>query len=163
MRARPISAWPQRAGLAALALVCGGAAPGGMPQKPPPAPVVPHVTDYYGTRVTDDYRWMEKPGSKRLAAFMREQNDYTRAVLARIPGRDRLRRDIGRLSNTDTSIYWLDEAGGRYFYMQVSPGGNTAHLYVRDGLKGRARMLIDPMRFSRNKVPQAINFYQPSP
>lgn len=166
MKAQFLDPWPARGvRLAVLAACCGAAATAGaaMPQKPPLAPVIPHVTDYYGTRVIDDYRWMEKPGSKRLAKFMREQNAYTRAMLARIPGRAQLAREIDRLSNADTGIYWLDEAGSKYFYLQVAPGENTAALYVRDGLAGPGRMLIDPMRFSRHKVPQAINFYQPSP
>ncbi len=132
-------------------------------ENPPAAPVVPYVTDYYGAKVTDNYRWMEKPDSKRLAAFMRQQNDNTRAALARIPGRAKLAQEIAKLSNTDTNIYWLSEAGGKYFYMRLAPGENTGHLDVQDGLAGKARMLIDPMQFSKNKVPQAVNFYQPSP
>ena len=162
-------AWPERIASLTLAVslagvVCGlPAARAATLQKPPLAPVVPHVADYYGTKVTDDYRWMEKAGSKRLADYMRQQNDYTRAMLARIPGRASLTREIEALSNADTAVFWTAEAGGKYFYMQIAPGQNIARLYVRDGLAGKARMLVDPMRFSSNGVPQAVNYFQPSP
>ncbi|HQU01976.1 MAG TPA: hypothetical protein PLI12_05965, partial [Acetobacteraceae bacterium] len=125
------------------------------PAKPPVAAVHPVVTDYFGTKVTDDYRWMEAPHSAALAAYMKGQAIYTNEMLARIPGRAKLAADIGKVSNIDTSVYWLSMAGGKYFYMKIGPGQNVADLYVRDGLTGKETKLIDPMSFSKNGVPQA--------
>ncbi len=132
------------------------------PAKPPVAAVHPVVTDYFGTKVTDDYRWMEAPHNAALAAYMKGQAIYTNEMLARIPGRAKLAAAIGKVSNIDTSVYWVSVAGGKYFYMKIGPGQNVADLYVRDGLTGKETKLIDPMSFSKNGVPQALNFYQPS-
>ncbi|MDX5931444.1 prolyl oligopeptidase family serine peptidase [Acidiphilium acidophilum] len=138
------------------------AAPASIP-KPPPAPIVAHVSHDFGTPVTDDYRWMEKPGSKRFAAFMKTQNAYTRKVLAAIPGKQALYEEIKRDANVGTSVFWVTRADGRIFYMGVAPGQNTAHLFVLDRIGGTPRLLIDPMRFSTNHVPQALNYYFVSP
>src|SRR5215470_2874028 len=70
------------------------------PAPPPPAPamilpgvpagpkarVADVVENYFGTAVHDPYRWMETGGDE-LTAWMRAQNDATRAALAKIPGR----------------------------------------------------------------------------
>lgn len=131
--------------------------------KPPQAPSVAHVSHDFGTPVTDDYHWMEKPGSKRFAAFMKTQNAYTRKVLAAIPGKQALYEEIKRDANVGTSVFWVTRADGRIFYMGVAPGQNTAHLFVLDRIGGTPRLLIDPMRFSTNHIPQALNYYFVSP
>jgi prolyl oligopeptidase len=138
------------------------AAPSWIP-KPPPAPIVAHVSDDFGTKVTDDYRWMEKPGSKRFASFMKTQNAYTRKVLAAIPGKQALYAEIKRDANVGTSVFWVTRADGKIFYMGVAPGQNTAHLFVLDRIGAKPRLLIDPMQFSTNHIPQALNYYFVSP
>ena len=51
-------------------------------QDPPPrAPVRPVADTYFGQTVIDPYRWMEEAKSAELAAWMKAQSDYTRAVL----------------------------------------------------------------------------------
>ena len=131
--------------------------------KPAPAPAIRHVGDHFGTKVIDDYRWMEKPGSKRLAAYMRAQNAYTRKVLAAIPGRQALYEAIKKDANVGTAVFHVTRAAGKIFYMGVAPGQNTAHLFVLDRIGAKPRLLIDPMRFARKGVPQAINYYFVSP
>jgi len=59
-------------------------------QPPPPAPVRPVTEDYFGTKVVDPYRYMEDLKNPEVEAWFKAQNDYTRAVLASIPGRDSL-------------------------------------------------------------------------
>ena len=57
-----------------------------MAQSAPPRALVREVTDeYFGTQVIDPYRWLEKTSDPEVAAWMRAQNDYTRAVLAKSP------------------------------------------------------------------------------
>jgi Prolyl oligopeptidase, N-terminal beta-propeller domain len=58
--------------------------------SPPVAPVKPVTTNYYGTKVVDPYRYMENLKDPKVKAWMKAQNDYTRAVLARIPGREKI-------------------------------------------------------------------------
>ena len=54
--------------------------------KLPNAPVREVTDDYFGTKVTDPYRWIENTKDPEVAARMKAQNDYTRTVLASIPG-----------------------------------------------------------------------------
>lgn len=128
----------------------------------PVAPVHPVTNIYWGTPVVDDYRWMEKPGSKRLAAWMKAQNAYTRALLASMPGHEPLLRKIERASRSTARTGPLIRAGGDDFYLQTGAGQNTAKLYVRVEKSGATRLLVDPNRFGTRAVPAAVNFFQPS-
>lgn len=58
--------------------------------QPPVAPVRPVVDDYFGTKVTDPYRWMEDMKNPELLDWMKAQNAYTRQTLEAIPGRQKL-------------------------------------------------------------------------
>jgi prolyl oligopeptidase len=47
--------------------------------KPPAAAIKPATDSYFGTTITDPYRWMEKgPEDPEFMQFLKEQNDYTR-------------------------------------------------------------------------------------
>ena len=108
---------------------------------PPVAKIEPVTTVYYGTPVTDDYRWMEAPNSKPLAEFMKGQNDYARSKLDSIPGRTELLKEISAANNTANSTSALVIAGGKYFYRQMAPGQNTAKVYMRDVASGKSPYL----------------------
>jgi prolyl oligopeptidase len=128
----------------------------------PVAAVKPVVTNYYGTPVTDDYRWMEATPNPALAAYEKGQNAHTRAALDSIPGRAKLLADIAADSNLTSYIDALISMAGRDFYTQVAPGQNTAKLYMRDEKTGAVKRLIDPDTFGKPGQAEAINFFQPS-
>ncbi len=52
---------------------------------PPPTPVHEVTDDYFGTKVTDPYRWLENTKDPEVVAWMKAQNDYTRAILGAHP------------------------------------------------------------------------------
>jgi prolyl oligopeptidase len=141
--------------IAAVLLACHAAY-----AAPPVAPVHPFVTNYYGTPVTDNYRWMESPGSQALAAYMKSQNAYTRAILDSLPGRAALLKEIAHNGNQISETDAVVIANGQYFYVQTRPGENTAKLFVRDAAGG-TKILVDPDAFSK-AGPEAINYFQPS-
>src|SRR4051794_33118213 len=72
----------------------------GTPQAPPLAPVKPVTDDYHGITVSDRYRYMEKLDDPAVQTWFKGQDNYTRSVLARIPGRDRLLARIKELDQT---------------------------------------------------------------
>jgi prolyl oligopeptidase len=148
--------------LAAAALCL--AAPAGFAAAPPPPVAAVHsvVTNYYGTSVTDNYRWMEAPDNPALAAFMKGQNAYTRTMLDSLPGRAMLLKDIATDNNLGSGVDGFIIAGGKYFYVQTLPGQNSGKLYVRDPATGKATLLVDPDKFGAPGSAQAINFFQPS-
>ena len=136
-----------------------------VPMAPPVAPVRPVTTDYYGTSVTDPYRYIENLSDPEVDAWFKAQNAYTRGVLAKIPGRDPLLARIRELDqSTPAKVHDVNLIpGGRYFYQKMLANEIVSRLYVRDGLDGQERVLLDPAKYpapagSHN----AISYYTPS-
>jgi prolyl oligopeptidase len=132
--------------------------------RPPVARVRPVVDDYFGTKVTDPYRYMEHLDSPEVAEWMKAQNDYTRRVLGRISGRDELRARIEQLDKSIPArvggIRRL--ATGRYFYLKLLRDESVTKLYMRDGTSGEEKLLVDPKKISGKDTPSAINYFSPS-
>jgi prolyl oligopeptidase len=107
------------------------------------------VETQFGVAVADPYRWLEN--DVRVDAQVRDwvtaQNQVTQGYLASLPGRDILARRMKRLYDYERHGV-PRKAGGRYFYTRNTGLQNQSPLYVREGLDGAERLLIDPNRLS---------------
>ena len=130
---------------------------------PPVAPRVPVVDDYFGTKITDDYRWMEDRHAPKFEQWCREQGRYARSVLDRIPGRDALQARIAAHTGGGTVATQVHQAGGKVFYLKLEPGQDTFKLYVRDGVDGAESLLVDPDKDASPGHHFAIDYFEPSP
>ncbi|MGA8366289.1 MAG: prolyl oligopeptidase family serine peptidase [Candidatus Acidiferrales bacterium] len=135
------------------------------PASPPIAPVRPVTDDYFGTKVVDPYRYMENLKDPKVAAWFKGQNAYTRAVLAKIPGRDALLARIKELDEStpervsDVRVI----PGGRYFYQKRLATENVSKLYMRQGLDGPEKLILDPDKYPSPKGSHnSISYYGPS-
>jgi prolyl oligopeptidase len=129
----------------------------------PDTPVREVVDDYFGTKVSDPYRWLENSRDLEVIAWMKAQNEYARAVLANIPGRDQLLDRIKELDRAGSLISGLKVVAGHYFYMKVDPGSNVYKLYVRNTLTAAERLLVDPEKLSIDSdIHFFIDYFQPS-
>ncbi|HTO77592.1 MAG TPA: prolyl oligopeptidase family serine peptidase [Thermoanaerobaculia bacterium] len=130
--------------------------------KPPAAPVRDVTDTYFGQSVVDPYRWMENTKDPEVVAWMKAQNDYTRAVLERIPGRSELLSRIQALDNAGVTVPQVQRGGEHFFYFKVEPGSDNRKLYVRDGLKGQERLLVDPEKLGQAGKHWSIDYFSPS-
>jgi prolyl oligopeptidase len=129
----------------------------------PQTPVRAVIDDYFGTKVADPYRWLENTSAPEVIAWMKAQNDYTRAVLARIPGRDELLARIKSLDNAGNVVSALQVWGGHYFYYKTEPGSDNRKLFVRDTLSSPERLLVDPEKMTTaDGKHYSIDYFQPS-
>ena len=132
-----------------------------------PIAAVRNVTDnFFGTTVTDPYRYFENKKSPEVVAWMKAHNDQARAALAKIPGRDAM---LAKLTEYDASV--SDRVGSitrllgdLYFLERRSATDNQFKLYMRRGLSGFETLLVDPEALEKSTgKPHAINWYVPSP
>jgi prolyl oligopeptidase len=109
---------------------------------PPPTPREDVVDTWHGESISDPYRWLEG-SSDRIRTWTDAQNARTRAVLDTVPARRafaaRLREllSVGLLSTPRPAGPWL-------FYTRREGAQKQAVLYVRRGLAGEDRALVDP-------------------
>jgi prolyl oligopeptidase len=153
----------RRRGAALVFGLVGAAAALAGAGSPPVAPVRPVTDSYFGTPVTDAYRYLENLQDPQVQAWMHAQADYTRARLDALPGRAALLERIHVLSNADTRSGGFVRRGERYFYLQIDPGAQQPRLYWRDGLQGEAQLLIDPAALAAAPgTHYALDYYVPS-
>ena len=128
------------------ASICYAQTPSVAPAKPPVAPVRPVTDDYFGTKVVDNYRYMENLNDPEVQSWFKNQDAYTRAALASIPGHDKLLARMRELRMSAparvTDVQRLP--GDLYFYQELLAGQQIPKLYMRQGLKGEERLLVDP-------------------
>jgi prolyl oligopeptidase len=148
------------------ALILAARLPGAAIPSPPPAVPRPVQDTYFGTTVTDPYRYFEKVKTDvEVQAWFKAQADYTRAVLDSIPGRATLLKRKLELANaTPAHVSDLSLLPGRIFYEERSADEIQYSLYTRAGWDGPAELLVDiPKLNSPDGTPAGINFYLPSP
>ena len=148
-QAEPLASSPTKPGKLPQDVVTRSSDPSaatGTLTKPPVARAdVVHDT-YFGETVDDPYRWMENDKDPGWLPFLKAQNDYTRAVLDKLPGRDALLKRIQQLSGDTVQTNRLQRAGGKLFFQQRPLGADNLKLSVRES--GRDRVLVDPTKLS---------------
>lgn len=110
---------------------------------------VNQVDDYFGTKISDPYRWLEKDTAKNTEAWVKEQNALTNDYLAKIPARDRIKKRLTEL--WDYPKYGAPYRQGRYYVFGKNDGlQNQGVVYYQSGLNGEAQVLIDPNKLSND-------------
>lgn len=131
---------------------------------PYPATRLKPVTDiYHGTAVVDPYRWMEDMKSPEFQTWLRAQADHAKATLAQLPGRAALRERLGQLADAGESTGGYELIAGQLFYLKRAPGQNQSRLWLRAGVEGAERELLDPNNIPGEPGKHAIDWYTPSP
>jgi prolyl oligopeptidase len=105
----------------------------------------------HGVSVADPYRWLEDQDSPETRAWIEEQNRYTQAVVGALPGRDAIHKRLEQLLKIDT-IGIPTARGDRYFFSKRLATQNQAVIYLRQGLKGKDEVLVDPNQMSADQT-----------
>jgi prolyl oligopeptidase len=105
------------------------------------------VDDYFGTKVTDPYRWLEDESSAETAKWVEQENAVTFAYLDKIPFRSQVKQRIEKLYNYPK--YSAPARKGVYFFYSKNDGlQNQSVLYLQKGLTGTPEVLLDPNKLS---------------
>ena len=131
-----------------------------VPEAPPVAPIKPMLDIYHGTKVVDNYRWLEDGNSPETKKWVAEEMSYTRAILDPLPGRDAIHKRLTELLSIG-SITAPFLAGKHYFYTKREGMQNQPVLYVRDGLNSPDRVLVDANQLAADGT-IALDWFQPS-
>jgi prolyl oligopeptidase len=114
-------------------------------------------------------RYMENLQDPAVQSWFKAQNDYARGVLAGIPGRGKLFArivELGESTSADVgAVHRLP--GDLYIYKKHLATESVAKIYMRHGLNGEERLLIDPERVTvavenRGKGKSAIDSFEMS-
>ena len=130
------------------------------PGAPPRAQAKPIVDIYHGTKVVDNYRWLEDGNSPETQKWVADEMAYTRVLLDPLPGRDAIHKRLTELLSIGSITAPLI-AGKHYFYTKREGMQNQPVLYVRDSLNGPDRVLVDANQLAADGT-IALDWFQPS-
>ena len=105
------------------------------------------VDDYFGTKVSDPYRWLENDRAPEVERWVEAQNKVTFAYLDKIPYRQKIKARLTALYNYPKySSPW--RRGDYFFYTKNDGLQNQSVWYRQKGLEGAAEVLLDPNKLS---------------
>lgn len=105
------------------------------------------VDVYFGTEVSDPYRWLENDTSAATAAWVEAENKVTNEYLAQIPFRGQLLKRLTDLANYE-KISAPFKKHGKYYFYKNDGLQNQSVLYIQDSLEGEPRVFLDPNKLS---------------
>ncbi len=126
---------------------------------PPKADKKPVADEYHGTRVLDEYRWLEAGTDPAVKKWVEAQNAYARAHLDRLPARSPVLRRLSKLHDLKGSHYsdvayvdgTLFALSGGALIMSDDPDDPNAEV-----------LLVDPEEVVKKETAQ-IDFFSVSP
>ena len=114
---------------------------------PPKAKVAPVEDTVQGHKIVDRYRYLENGDDPDTKQYVEQELAYTRSLLDPLPGRDRINARLSQLLTIGT--VGAPQIGGKYyFYTRREGNQNQPVLYVREGLNGTDRVLVDVNKMS---------------
>ena len=131
-----------------------------VPAAPPRAQAKPVADIYHGTKIVDNYRWLEDGNSAETQKWIADEMSYTRSLLDPLPGRDGIHKRLTELLSIG-SITPPMIAGKHYFYTKREGMQNQPVLYVRDSLDGPDRVVVDANQLAADGT-VALDWFQPS-
>jgi prolyl oligopeptidase len=142
--------------MTALALVYAVVLSAAAQLEVPKTPLREATETYFGQSIVDPYRWMER-ANPDFVAWLRAQDAYARSLLQSIPGREPLRARLAVLDQPVASVTFPQQGpGDLYFYLKTEPATDIRKLYVRRGVEGAERLLVDADRSA------VIDYFAPS-
>ncbi len=109
----------------------------------PVAKKTDQVDDYFGVKVADPYRWLEDVNSPETAAWVAAEKKLSDGYLSAIPFREKFRARLTAIANYEKFSHASRE--GKYYTFWKNTGlQDQSVVYIREGLEGEARALLDP-------------------
>ena len=122
---------------------------GGIKVQYPKTKKVDQIDNYFGTKVSDPYRWLENDTSTETAEWAKLQNKVTFGYLEQIPFREKIKQRLTKI--WDYPKYGVPFKEGKYYFFYKNNGmQNQSVLYIQEGLAGDPKVFLDPNAFSND-------------
>jgi prolyl oligopeptidase len=138
--------------------------PGAEPKPAPPAEKKPVYNEYHGTKVEDDYQWLENDDDAAVKAWSDAENKRTRSYLDSLPSHAAIEKQLKDwYAKTSPSYSAMAARPGVLFALKFQPPKQQpmlVRLSSPNDLKSE-KVLLDPNQLDR-KGTTAIDWYVPS-
>ncbi|HEY1031280.1 MAG TPA: S9 family peptidase, partial [Flavipsychrobacter sp.] len=104
------------------------------------------VTEFFGTKVADPYRWLEDDTDPATRQWINEQNELVQAYMTQIPFRNNIQKRLAALWNYEKYSAPFNE--GEYTYFYKNDGLQNQSVLYRQKGTGTPEVFLDPNKFS---------------
>jgi prolyl oligopeptidase len=131
-----------------------------VPATPPRAKTEVVEDTLHGHKIADPYRWLENSQAPDTQQYVHEELAYTRSILDPLPGRVQIHERLTQLLSIGT--IGTPQLGGKYyFYTRREGTQNQPVLFVREGIHGKDRVLMDVNQLAADGT-VALDWWFPS-
>jgi prolyl oligopeptidase len=102
--------------------------------------------DFFGTKVSDPYRWLENDMATDTKDWVQRQNEVTNNYLSKIPYQEAIKKRLTELWNYEKFSAPFKE--GEYTYFYKNNGLQNQSVLYRQKNGGQAEIFLDPNTFS---------------
>ncbi|WP_314894094.1 prolyl oligopeptidase family serine peptidase [uncultured Capnocytophaga sp.] len=102
--------------------------------------------DYFGTKVSDPYRWLEDDQSPETESWVKAQNEVTFGYLHSIPYRNQIKAQAEKLWNHEQLTAPFDIGEDTYYYK--NNGLQDQDVLYRKNKEGKEEVFLDPNTFA---------------
>ena len=120
--------------------------PGAFGGAYPATKTVDQTDDFFGTKVSDPYRWLENDTAADTKAWVQQQVALTEAYLDKIPYRNEIKKRLTELWNYEKYSAPFTEGGYTYFYK--NDGLQNQFVLYREKEGTKPEVFLDPNKFS---------------
>ncbi|UMQ41331.1 prolyl oligopeptidase family serine peptidase [Chryseobacterium sp. Y16C] len=115
------------------------------------------VDDYFGTKITDNYRWLEDLKNPEVEKWFKSQSDFSHSLINKIPHREDLYKRMKEVQEMNgDSFDAIFQRQNTYFYTKTKKNENLSKLYSRDLSSGKETLIFDPETLGKDT--QITNF-----
>jgi prolyl oligopeptidase len=130
------------------------------PATPPKAKTEVVEDNIHGHKIADPYRWLENSQASDTQQYVHDELAYTRSILDPLPGRAQTHQRLTQLLSIGT-IGTPQLGGNFYFYTRREGTQNQPVLFVREGINGKDRTLLDVNQLAADGT-VALDWWFPS-
>ncbi len=122
---------------------------------------IKHIDDYHGTKITDDYRWLENYEDKNVKEWVAEQEKLTHSFIDKLPQKNKISKRLNELLKYDEeTVPWEVLKSKRIFFHKRKKADEKWTYYTKEDINSSQVELINPNKWKKHEV---LSFVQPSP
>lgn len=113
--------------------------------KYPATPEHPVVDNYFGTKITDNYRWLEDIKQPEVQTWFKAEADFSKATLTKLNGHQELFNRMKQIQEMYGDVYeYVIQRNNTFFYSKQKKGEKLSKLYSRVIPDGTENLVLDP-------------------
>ncbi len=116
------------------------------PLKYPETKKINHTDEYFGTKISDPFRWLEDDRAEDTKEWVQREVAFTNQYLSTIPFREDLKKQLFEKWNYEKIGAPFQE--GDYIYYYKNDGLQAQYVLYRKDKSGKEEVFLNPNKFS---------------